>query len=253
LLSPTETCLRRRRAIVATVTSQQTPRRSTEISIDEHNGLDHASVVKADDLYTVRLSQLMEHLDAGRRKAPSARCGAARFTWTGVAAEHPRSAVARRQQTQRVTGIFGRMWLVPVIDDLERAGYVQRRRNPTDRRAYGIQPTGAGAESNPLADLGARLVRSARHAYFILVAEFPKAVENHADTTQRQDSRQLCFLVVSSGAGRIEETWEWCRSPFTSTPMRPSAARFYANWYSGITAGRLAKFYGWRCRRELIG
>jgi mRNA-degrading endonuclease toxin of MazEF toxin-antitoxin module len=53
LLSPNETYARRRRATVAIITSQS-PRRSSEIAVDEHNGLDHASIAKADDLHTIR-------------------------------------------------------------------------------------------------------------------------------------------------------------------------------------------------------
>ena len=63
LLSLNETYARRRRATVAIITSQS-PRRSTEIAVDEHNGLDHASIAKADDLHTIRTSELIEHLGA---------------------------------------------------------------------------------------------------------------------------------------------------------------------------------------------
>jgi DNA-binding MarR family transcriptional regulator len=33
---------------------------------------------------------------------------------------------------------------VAVVDDLERAGFVERRRDPSDRRAYSLQPTAKG-------------------------------------------------------------------------------------------------------------
>jgi mRNA-degrading endonuclease toxin of MazEF toxin-antitoxin module len=63
LCSPDETSATRRRVIVAVITSQS-PRRATEIAIDEHNGLEHASVCKADDLHTIRASELIEQLGA---------------------------------------------------------------------------------------------------------------------------------------------------------------------------------------------
>jgi mRNA-degrading endonuclease toxin of MazEF toxin-antitoxin module len=62
LLSPDDTYARRR-AIIAIITSQP-PRRSTDIAVDEHNGLDRASVCKTDDLHTIRLSELVEHQGA---------------------------------------------------------------------------------------------------------------------------------------------------------------------------------------------
>jgi DNA-binding MarR family transcriptional regulator len=42
-----------------------------------------------------------------------------------------------------------RIWLdrttmVAIVDDLERAGFVHRRRNPEDRRAYALEATDAG-------------------------------------------------------------------------------------------------------------
>ena len=33
---------------------------------------------------------------------------------------------------------------VAVVDELERAGFVERRRDPSDRRAYSLQPTAKG-------------------------------------------------------------------------------------------------------------
>jgi mRNA-degrading endonuclease toxin of MazEF toxin-antitoxin module len=63
LCSPDETSARRRRVIVAVITSQS-PRRATEIVVDEHNGLDHTSVCKADDLHTIRASELIQRLGA---------------------------------------------------------------------------------------------------------------------------------------------------------------------------------------------
>ena len=52
---------RRRRATVALVT---TTRRGipVEVPVGEKNGLDHASVVNTDDLWTIRLSDLIEQL-----------------------------------------------------------------------------------------------------------------------------------------------------------------------------------------------
>ena len=65
LLSPNETYARRRRVTVAIISSlDKSPRRSTEIAVDEHNGLDHASIAKADELHTIRTSELIEHLGA---------------------------------------------------------------------------------------------------------------------------------------------------------------------------------------------
>lgn len=39
-----------------------------------------------------------------------------------------------------------RTTIVAVVDELERAGLVERRRNPSDRRAYALEATGAGRE-----------------------------------------------------------------------------------------------------------
>jgi DNA-binding MarR family transcriptional regulator len=41
---------------------------------------------------------------------------------------------------------------VALIDDLERAGYVKRERNPDDRRAYVITLTAAGRKMQARAD-----------------------------------------------------------------------------------------------------
>jgi len=49
------------------------------------------------------------------------------------------SALVERSRIDRST-------MVTVIDDLEAAGYVERRRNPADRRAYALEVTPAGAE-----------------------------------------------------------------------------------------------------------
>jgi DNA-binding MarR family transcriptional regulator len=46
-------------------------------------------------------------------------------------------AIGERLRTDRTT-------MVDLIDDLERAGYVRRERNPGDRRAYVITLTAAG-------------------------------------------------------------------------------------------------------------
>ncbi len=37
-----------------------------------------------------------------------------------------------------------RTTMVAVVDELERAGYVERRRDPSDRRAYSLQATAKG-------------------------------------------------------------------------------------------------------------
>lgn len=56
-----------------------------------------------------------------------------------LAAEGPTSQqrLAERQGIDRTT-------MVAVIDELERAGYVERRRSDTDRRAYALHATPAG-------------------------------------------------------------------------------------------------------------
>jgi DNA-binding MarR family transcriptional regulator len=36
--------------------------------------------------------------------------------------------------------------MVAVVDELERSGYVERRRDPRDRRAYSLQATAAGRQ-----------------------------------------------------------------------------------------------------------
>ena len=55
--------------------------------------------------------------------------------------EGPRSQqrLGERQGIDRTT-------MVAVVDELERSGYVERRRDPRDRRAYSLQATAAGRQ-----------------------------------------------------------------------------------------------------------
>ena len=50
------------------------------------------------------------------------------------------------QQTLADILVVDRSTMVCFVDELERNGYVRRGRNPSDRRAYAIELTGAGAK-----------------------------------------------------------------------------------------------------------
>ena len=54
---------RRRRATVALVTSRAR-RIPVEVVLDERNGLDHASVANVDEIETIYLSDLLDHVGA---------------------------------------------------------------------------------------------------------------------------------------------------------------------------------------------
>lgn len=54
-------------------------------------------------------------------------------------------AIGERLRIDRTT-------MVSLIDDLERAGYVKRERNPNDRRAYSIALTAAGRRAQARAE-----------------------------------------------------------------------------------------------------
>jgi DNA-binding MarR family transcriptional regulator len=56
-----------------------------------------------------------------------------------LAAEGPRS----QQQLGEVLGV-NRTIMVKIVDDMEAAGLLERRRNPADRRSYALQPTPEG-------------------------------------------------------------------------------------------------------------
>ncbi|MBO0686370.1 MAG: MarR family transcriptional regulator [Candidatus Dormibacteraeota bacterium] len=56
--------------------------------------------------------------------------------------------IEREPMSQRALGEtigVDRTTMVALVDDLERRGYVERHRDPEDRRAFLIQPTEAGA------------------------------------------------------------------------------------------------------------
>jgi MarR family transcriptional regulator, lower aerobic nicotinate degradation pathway regulator len=58
-----------------------------------------------------------------------------------IAAEGPLSqqALGEHMRVDRTT-------IVAIVDELERRGFVARRRNPDDRRAYALEATGEGRE-----------------------------------------------------------------------------------------------------------
>jgi DNA-binding MarR family transcriptional regulator len=58
-----------------------------------------------------------------------------------IASEGPLS----QQELAELTGI-DRTSVVAIVDYLERRGYVERRRNPDDRRAYALEATSAGRD-----------------------------------------------------------------------------------------------------------
>jgi mRNA-degrading endonuclease toxin of MazEF toxin-antitoxin module len=62
VISRTDDKARRRKAIVALVTSRFPPRRTSEIGLDERNGLEHPSIAQANELATIRLGRLAERL-----------------------------------------------------------------------------------------------------------------------------------------------------------------------------------------------
>jgi DNA-binding MarR family transcriptional regulator len=51
---------------------------------------------------------------------------------------------------------------VAVVDELERAGFVERRRDPRDRRAYALHATPAGRR---VLDRGAKAARQAEERF----------------------------------------------------------------------------------------
>ena len=58
---------------------------------------------------------------------------------------HSQQRIGERLRIDRTT-------MVALIDDLERAGYVKRKRNPVDRRAYVITMTAAGRKAQKRAE-----------------------------------------------------------------------------------------------------
>ena len=58
---------------------------------------------------------------------------------TVIATEGP---LSQQRLSERIG--LDRTTIVAIVDDLERAGYVERRRDPNDRRAYALEATPAG-------------------------------------------------------------------------------------------------------------
>lgn len=61
IVSRSDENARRRKVIVAIVTGHYPPRRTSEIGLDESNGLQKPSVVQANELATIGLARLIEH------------------------------------------------------------------------------------------------------------------------------------------------------------------------------------------------
>jgi DNA-binding MarR family transcriptional regulator len=72
--------------------------------------------------------------------------------------------------------------IVAIVDDLERAGVVERRRDPSDRRRYAIHLTGKGA----------RLLTRARAA----VVEAEDGLLAPLDAGEREQLRELLARLV---------------------------------------------------------
>jgi mRNA-degrading endonuclease toxin of MazEF toxin-antitoxin module len=79
VISRTDDNARRRKAVVAIVTSRFPPRRTSEIALDERNGLEHPSILRANELATVRLGRLIERRGALHAEQLGALDAALRF------------------------------------------------------------------------------------------------------------------------------------------------------------------------------
>ncbi|MGH3084746.1 MAG: MarR family winged helix-turn-helix transcriptional regulator [Gaiellaceae bacterium] len=66
--------------------------------------------------------------------------------------EHDQQGSSLSQQAIGERLRIDRTTMVSLIDDLERAGYVKRERNPADRRAYVISLTAAGRRAQARAE-----------------------------------------------------------------------------------------------------
>lgn len=64
--------------------------------------------------------------------------------------DHERGSLSQQAIGERLR--IDRTTMVSLIDDLERAGYVKRERNPDDRRAYVITLTAAGRRAQARAE-----------------------------------------------------------------------------------------------------
>jgi DNA-binding MarR family transcriptional regulator len=64
--------------------------------------------------------------------------------------DHKRGSLSQQAIGERL--LIDRTTMVSLIDDLERAGYVRRERNPADRRAYVITLTAAGRKAQAEAE-----------------------------------------------------------------------------------------------------
>jgi DNA-binding MarR family transcriptional regulator len=73
--------------------------------------------------------------------------------------------------------------MVAVVDELERSGYVERRRNPRDRRAYSLQATAAGRQ------VLERAADATKHAEDEFLAPLPVA--------ERRRLKRLLATLVS--------------------------------------------------------
>jgi DNA-binding MarR family transcriptional regulator len=83
-----------------------------------------------------------------------------------------------------------RTMMVALIDSMEEAGLVERRRNPSDRRSYALEPTATGRDT--LAELDAAVDRAEDELASGLTSE------------ERRRLQELLSMVVISGEERQE-------------------------------------------------
>jgi DNA-binding MarR family transcriptional regulator len=106
----------------------------------------------------------------------------------GALATIAASAPCSQQVVAEQLGVTGPV-VVQIVDQLERRGLVERRRNPSDRRSYALQPTAAGSAT----------VRRARAALDEIAAEIAAPLGAEGDEELRGLLRGLLGLDRRSG------------------------------------------------------
>jgi DNA-binding MarR family transcriptional regulator len=94
-----------------------------------------------------------------------------------------------QQETGEAVGV-DRTTMVALIDELERAGWVLRERNPTDRRAYALRLTPAGRR---LQKRGEKALDESADAFFSSLSE-----------DERAELRRLLVKLIE-GRGLVAE------------------------------------------------
>jgi DNA-binding MarR family transcriptional regulator len=88
---------------------------------------------------------------------------------------------------QALAGIVScdRTTMVALMDELESPGYVERRRNPEDRRAYALEITSAGRE---LLSRASRAIATMEREFFAPLSE-----------SEEQELKRLLTLLIRRG------------------------------------------------------